>query len=132
MADLFDIQQKEGESLQDFLNRFCGVMIKINSPSEEMFIEAFKKGLRANPFSESLLREKPKTIVEVLRRATTHMDAEETMKQKRFEERCTLVKSQPLPDIPRGDTRDFKRMNVIMYHKRRQDLVRIRRHLRQG
>jgi len=48
-----------------------------------MFIEAFVKGLRANPFSESLLWDKPETMVEVRRRATTHMDAEETMKQKR-------------------------------------------------
>jgi len=44
-------------------------MVKINFSNEDMFIDAFVKGLRANPFSESVLREKVETMVEVRQRA---------------------------------------------------------------
>jgi len=83
LADLFDMRQKEGESLRAFLNLFCETTIKINSPNEEMFLEAFMNRLQTNPFSEFMLRDRPKTMKKVCRRATTHMDVEETMKQKR-------------------------------------------------
>jgi len=35
------------------------------------------KGLRTNPFSESLLRDKVETMAKVQRRTTTHIEAEE-------------------------------------------------------
>jgi len=69
-----------------------------------MFIKAFVKGLRANPFSESLLQDKVKTTVEVRQRATIHMKADEVMKLKRVEERHPLVKSQSCEDAPSRDT----------------------------
>jgi len=66
-------------------------MVKIDSPNEEMFVEAFVKGLFVNPFSESLLWIM-ETIAEVHRRATTHIEAEEVMKKSQAEERCPLIK----------------------------------------
>jgi len=87
LADLFVIRQQETEPLRDYLNRFCNNIVKINPPNEEMFVDAFVKGLRANPFSESLLRERVKFMTEVCRRATTHIEAEEVMKGKRAKER---------------------------------------------
>jgi len=65
-------------------------MVKIDPPNEEMVLEAFMKGLQTNPFSESLLRDRPETMAEVRRKAITHIDAEETMKWKRVEERRPL------------------------------------------
>jgi len=47
-----------------------------------MFVETFVKGLHVNPFSESLLRDKEETMAEVRRRAITHIEAEEVMKEK--------------------------------------------------
>jgi len=59
-----------------------------------MFLEVFMKGLRANTFSESLLQDRLKMMAEIHKRATTHIDAEETVKQKRAVERHTLAKPQ--------------------------------------
>jgi len=61
------------------------------------------KGLRVNPFNDSLLQDRLETMVEVCRRATTHIDAEETMKQKRAEEWQPLAKFQPHSDMSRED-----------------------------
>jgi len=55
-------------------------MVKIDFTNEKMFIDAFVKRLRENPFSESLLREKVKIMDEIRRRATTHIKEKEEMK----------------------------------------------------
>jgi len=52
---LFDITD-EGDSLKSCLNRFCEVSVHIQQPNKEMVVDVFVKGLRANPFSELLLR----------------------------------------------------------------------------
>jgi len=41
------------------------------------------------------------------------MDAEETMKQKRYEERDTLEKSQPCPDMSICDIRTWSEEGTI-------------------
>jgi len=60
-----------------------------------MFVEAFVKGLRENPFSKSLLRDKVETMAEVRRRATRHIEAKEVMKKKWVEERRPLNQTSP-------------------------------------
>jgi len=59
-------------------------------------------------------------------KATTHMNAEETMKQNRAEERRPLAKPQPCQDMLRGDTihpRFQKDEQIAMYRMQLQDLV---------
>jgi len=65
MNDLFDIKQKEGESLKEYLNRFCEVSVCIQDLRDEMVVDAFVKGLQANPFSDSLLRNRVMSMTEV-------------------------------------------------------------------
>jgi len=57
-----------------------------------MFVDAFVKGLRTNPFSESLLRDKVETMAMVYRRATTHIEAEEVLKKIWVGKRHYLIK----------------------------------------
>jgi len=59
----------------------------LTNPSEEMLVGAFVKGLRANPFSESLIRAPATTLAEVRNRATIYIETEEAMQRKRLEER---------------------------------------------
>jgi len=59
-----------------------------------MTIDTFVERLRANPFSESFLRGKAETMIEVYQRATTYIEAEEVMKRKIVEERHSLNKYQ--------------------------------------
>jgi len=87
IADMFDIKQKPEETLKQFLNRFCDASMGLLNPSEEMLVGAFVKGLRANLFSESLIRSPALTLAEVRSRAAIHIETEEAMQRKRSEER---------------------------------------------
>lgn len=60
--------------MRDYLNRFRNITVN------------------TNPFSESLLRDKTETMVEVCRRVTTYIEAEEVMKKKQAEERRPMIK----------------------------------------
>jgi len=87
MADLFDVRQNSDETLRDYLNRFCDACTNISSPNEEILVDAFVKGLRANTFSESLVRIPALSLSEIRSRATTHIEAEDVMRQKRHQEK---------------------------------------------
>ncbi|XP_027916049.1 uncharacterized protein LOC114175492 [Vigna unguiculata] len=87
IADMFDIKQRQEETLKQFLNRFCDISMGLTNPSEEMLVGAFVKGLRANSFSESLIRTPAATLAEIRGRATVYIETEEAMQRKRLEER---------------------------------------------
>jgi len=87
IVDMFDIKQCLEESLKQFLNRFCDISMGLTNPSEEMLVGAFVKGLRANPFSESLIKLLATTLAEVRGRAAIHIKIEEAMQKKRAEEK---------------------------------------------
>jgi len=48
-----------------------------------MVIDAFVKGLRANPFSDSLLRNRAASMTEVRERASVHIATEEAIRRKK-------------------------------------------------
>jgi len=87
IADMFDIKQRQEETLKQFLNRFCDVSMGLTNPSEEMLVGAFVKGLRAHSFSESLIRTPAMTLAEIRSRATIYIETEEAMQRKRSKER---------------------------------------------
>jgi len=109
MADLFDVKKNSDETLREYLNCFCDACTSISSPNEEILVDAFVKGLRANTFSESLVRILTLSLSEIRSRATTHIEAEDVMRQKcRQEKRAN------------GDdkTRDVRRTNDAPFFKR--------------
>lgn len=92
MADLFDVRQWEGEPLKGYLNHFCEISVCVQNPRDEMVIDDFVKGLRANPFSDSLLRNRVVSMTEVRERASVHIATEEAIRQKKAHERHGEVK----------------------------------------
>jgi len=44
-TNLFDIRQKENETLKEYLSHFCDIVVCIHLYNEEMFIYAFVKEL---------------------------------------------------------------------------------------
>ncbi|XP_027915626.1 uncharacterized protein LOC114175066 [Vigna unguiculata] len=112
IADMFDMKQQQEESLKQFLNRFCDVSMGLTNPSKEMLVGAFVKGLRANPFSKSLIRAPATTLAEVRNRATIYIETEEAMQRKRLEER------RPPPQEYKG--KDIRRqvLETSSPHKR--------------
>jgi len=81
--DLFDIRQYQGESLKEFLHRFRAQVVRLNLNDETMMVHAFRKGIVPWPFSESLIRNCPKTFVEIRRRAVAHIVTEREVNEKR-------------------------------------------------
>ena len=81
--DLFNVRQYQGESLKGFLNRFGAQVVKLNTKDETMMVHAFRKGILPGPFSESLIRNRPKTFDEIRRRAVAHIVAEGEVNEKR-------------------------------------------------
>ena len=65
--DLFNVRQYHGESLKDFLNRLGAQVVRLNTKDENMMVHAFRKGIVSGPFSESLIRNRPKTSGEIRR-----------------------------------------------------------------
>ena len=61
-----------------------------------MMVHAFRKGIVPGPFSESLIRNRPKTFAEIRRRAVAHIVAEGEVNEK-----CTCV----VPTRPRATGR---------------------------
>jgi len=65
--NLFDVRQFQGETLKEFVNRFGAQVVKVNTKDETMMVHAFRKGFCSGPFSESLIRSRPKTFAEIRR-----------------------------------------------------------------
>jgi len=61
-----------------------------------MMVHAFRKGICPGPFSESLIRNRPKTFAEIRRRAVVHIAAEGEVNKKHV---CVV------PTRPRAPTR---------------------------
>jgi len=58
-------------------------VVRLNLTKEKMMVHAFRKGIVLEPFSESLIRNHPKTFAEIKRRAVAHITAEEELSEKR-------------------------------------------------
>jgi len=80
--DFFDVKQYQGESRNDYLNRFGVEVVRLKPTNEVMIVHAFVKGMLLGPFSESLLRFYPKTFTEIRRRALAHIAADDRVTQK--------------------------------------------------
>ena len=84
--DLFDARQYQGESLKEFLHHFGAQVVRLILTNEKMMVQAFRKGIGSGPFSESLIRNQPRTCAEIRHRTMAHIAAEEEVSEK-----CTCV-----------------------------------------
>jgi len=57
--------------------------VKLHTKDEDMMVHAFKKGVLLGPFSDSLIRCRPKTFCEIRRRAMAHIVVEGEVTEKR-------------------------------------------------
>jgi len=82
LHNLFGVRQREGESLKDYLNRFCTVTVRLQTHDEDMMISAFEQGIVSRPFTNSLIKNPTKTFSEVRERVVAHIEAEEVVLRK--------------------------------------------------
>ena len=78
-AYLMNIKQREDETLRTYITRFNNEALSIDEADDKILVAAFTNGLRKGKFLFSLYKNNPKTISEVLYRATKYMNAEDAL-----------------------------------------------------
>ena len=72
-------------------------VVRLNTKDETMMVHAFRKGIVSGSFSESLIRNHPKTFGEIRRRAVAHIAAEGEVNEKRT---CVVPTRPRAPSRP--------------------------------
>ena len=74
------IKQREEETLRAYISRFNKEVLLIDEADDKILVAAaFTNGLKGGKFLFSLYKNDPKTMSEVLYRATKYMNAEDAL-----------------------------------------------------
>ena len=73
------IKQREDETLRSYITCFNKEALSIDEANDKILVVAFTNGLRKGKFLFSLYKNDPKTMSEVLYRATKYMNAEDAL-----------------------------------------------------
>ena len=108
---LMSIKQREDETLRSYITRFNKEALSIDEADDKILVVAFTNGLRKGKFLFSLYKNDPKTMSEVLYRATKYMNAEDAPlareEKPRKRERLEDAQQDHVRKKPRtGDRRD--------------------------
>ena len=78
-ACLMSIKQREDETLRSYISRFNKESLSIDEADNKILVAAFTNGLRKGKFLFSLYKNDPKTMLDVLYRATKYMNVEDAL-----------------------------------------------------
>ncbi|XP_075658597.1 uncharacterized protein LOC142628368 [Castanea sativa] len=78
-ACLMSIRQLEDETLRSYIAGFNKEALSIDAADDKILVVAFTNGLRKGKFLFSLYKNNPKTMLDVLYRATKYMNAEDAL-----------------------------------------------------
>ena len=73
------IKQREDKTLRSYISHFNKEKLSINEADDKIFVAAFMNGLQKGKFLFSLYKNDPKTMSEVLYKATKYMNVEDTL-----------------------------------------------------
>ena len=73
------IRQREDETLKSYITRFNKDALSIDEVDDKILIAAFTNGLQKVKFLFSLYKNDPKTMSDVLYKATKYMNAEDVL-----------------------------------------------------
>ena len=73
------IKQWENETLRSYITRLNKEALSIDKADDKILVAMFTNGLRKGKFLFSLYKNDPKTMSDVLYRATKYMNAEEAL-----------------------------------------------------
>ncbi|XP_065623417.1 uncharacterized protein LOC136064902 [Quercus suber] len=113
-ACLMSIRQREGETLRSYITRFNKEALSIDETDDKILVAAFTNGLRKGKFLFSLYKNNPKTMSEVLYRATKYMNAEDALltreeKPRKRAQQGNIRQDQGQKRPRTGDRRDKRR-----------------------
>ena len=73
------MKQREDETLRAYISRFNKEAFSIDEANDKILVATFTNGLKKGKFLFSLYKNDPKTMSEVLYRATKYMNAEDAL-----------------------------------------------------
>ena len=73
------MRQREDETLRSYISHFNKEALSIDEANDKILVATFTNGLRKGKFLFSLYKNYPKTMLEVLYRATKYMNAEDAL-----------------------------------------------------
>ena len=76
---MISIKQREDETLQSYISHFNKEALLIDEVDDKILVAAFTNGIRKGKFLFSLYKNDPKTMSEVLYRATKYINAEDAL-----------------------------------------------------
>ena len=94
LYNIFNVRQRGGEALKDYLSMFCAVIMNIQTHDDEMMVVAFVQGITAGLLSDSLIRNLAETFSEVRERVVAHIEAEEIVLRKNGSSRSKQPRSK--------------------------------------
>ncbi|XP_030970304.1 uncharacterized protein LOC115990631 [Quercus lobata] len=74
-----NIKQREDETLRSYITRFNKEALSIDEADDKIVMAAFTNGLQKGKFLFSLYKNDPKTMLDVLYRATKYINAEDAL-----------------------------------------------------
>ena len=78
-ACLMSIKQREDKTLRSYIARFNKKALSIDEADDKILVAAFTNGLQKGKFLFSLYKNDPKTVSNVLYKATKYMNAEDAL-----------------------------------------------------
>ena len=104
-------RQWEDETLRFYIARFNKEALSIDEVDDKILVAAFTNRLRKGKFLFSLYKSDPKTISDVLYKATKYMNAEDTLlayeeKPKKRERQKEAQQDKGRKMVRTGDKRD--------------------------
>ena len=107
------IKQREDKTLRSYITHFNKEALSIDEADDKILVTAFTNGLRKGKFLFSLYKNDPKTMFEVLYRATKYMNAEDALlareEKPRKRERLEDVRQDRGRKKPRTEERRDER-----------------------
>ena len=108
------IKQREEETLRAYISRFNKETLSIDEADNKILVTAFTNGLKKGKFLFSLYKNDPKTMSEVLYKATKYMNAEDALlarkeRPKKRERQEDTQQDQGQKKARTGDRRDERR-----------------------
>ena len=76
---MMSIRKREDEMLRSYITRFNKEALSIDETNDKILVATFTNGLWKGKFLFSLYKNDPKTMAEVLYKATKYMNAEDTL-----------------------------------------------------
>ena len=81
-SHLFTIQQKEVESLKDYVKWFNQAVLEVEDPSDKVVIMAMMEGLHPGSLFDSIFKNVPKTLSTLQSKTDKYITAEELAEVK--------------------------------------------------